>query len=100
MGTTLAFAGMGIIPEWYDANISSAAFLGPCTVPNEKYFSDDYNETYWNFLIDNGIWVLGGPNWDRDLPIIEADGPDGLYEFAEGMGHLNSMSLQTCAAYG
>ena len=33
-GTTQTFAGMGLIPEWYDANVSSAIMMGPCTSPN------------------------------------------------------------------
>jgi len=41
-GTTQAYAGMGLIPEWYDANVSMAVLLGPCTIPNTKYFLDLY----------------------------------------------------------
>ena len=33
-GTTQTYAGMGIIPEWYDKNVSVAALMGPCTSPN------------------------------------------------------------------
>ena len=33
-GTTQTFAGMGLIPKWYDENVSVAALLGPCTCPN------------------------------------------------------------------
>ena len=42
-GTTQAYAGMGIIPDWYDENVSMVALLGPCTSPNTKYFVDLYN---------------------------------------------------------
>jgi len=32
-GTSQTFAGMGIIPEWYDENVSIAVMMGPCTSP-------------------------------------------------------------------
>ena len=34
-GTTQMLAGMGLIPEWYDENVSSAVLLGPCDCPNQ-----------------------------------------------------------------
>lgn len=74
-GTTQTFAGMGIIPDWYDKNISVAALMGPCTCPNEKYFSDVYTEEIWSFLIENEIWAMAGPNWARHRAIIMESGP-------------------------
>ena len=41
-GTTQTFAGMGLIPEWYDENISIAALWGPCTSPTTTYLADFY----------------------------------------------------------
>ena len=33
-GTSQIFAGMGLIPKWYDENVSIAALMGPCTCPS------------------------------------------------------------------
>lgn len=48
-GTTQMFAGMGLIPEWYDKNVSVAAVMGPCTCPNQSYFLP-YTKENWDFL--------------------------------------------------
>jgi len=74
-GTTQTFAGMGIIPEWYDANVSVAALLGPCTHPNPKFFTDLYTEENWSFLEENDIWVTNGPHWEEKREIIISEGP-------------------------
>ena len=66
---------MGIIPEWYDANVSVAALLGPCTHPNQKFFTDLYTEENWSFLEENDIWVTNGPHWEEQREIIVAEGP-------------------------
>ena len=65
-GTTQAYAGMGIIPEWYDANVSVAALLGPCTSPDPGYFEPLYTFENWSWFIRNNIWVISGPNWEED----------------------------------
>jgi len=69
---------MGLIPEWYDENISTAILWGPCTNPDLGSMSDVYSEEIWNYLIENEIWVIGGPNWDRDVAKIMNDGPELL----------------------
>ena len=65
-GTTQTFAGMGIIPKWYDANVSIAALMGPCTSPNQKYFTDLYTYENWKWFMNNNIYVIDGPNWEED----------------------------------
>ena len=64
-GTTQSFAGMGLIPEWYDENISTSAFLGPCVTPNWEQIQDVYVESDMKWLHDNGIYVLNysGDSW-------------------------------------
>ena len=64
-GTTQTFAGMGLIPDWYDKNVSMAVLLGPCTVPNPTYFSV-YTKENWDFMEKNEIYVIaGGPDWEE-----------------------------------
>ena len=94
------FAGMGLRTQWYDENISIAALWGPCTRPNEKYFVDLYTEENWSFMLDNGIWVFAGPNWDRDKAIIEASGPQALVDGIPTAEGLPNNPLQAVAAYG
>lgn len=98
-GTTQTFAGMGIIPEWYDKNISVAALMGPCTSPNAKYFKDMYTESVWSFLIDNGIWVMAGPNWARDKAIIMESGPQELIDMISTAEGLPNNPIAAIAAY-
>jgi hypothetical protein len=38
------FAGMGVIPEWYDENVSIGVMLGPCTHPAYTYFGPIYTK--------------------------------------------------------
>jgi len=49
-GTTQTFAGMGLIPEWYDQNVSVAALMGPCTTPNDMYFKPIYTKELWECI--------------------------------------------------
>ena len=63
-GTTQTYAGMGIIPQWYDENVSVAALLGPCTSPEQSYFAPLYTLENWKWFVENNIWVIDGPNWE------------------------------------
>ena len=65
-GTTQTYAGMGIIPQWYDENVSVGALLGPCTTPGQEYFIPLYTYENWKWFIENDIWVMDGPNWETD----------------------------------
>ena len=70
---------MALIPEWYDENISSAAFLGPCTTPNWEQIKDVYIESDFVWLRENGIYVLnGGANWEAQKAMILESGPPGI----------------------
>ena len=98
-GTTQTFAGMGLIPEWYDENVSVAALMGPCTVPSLKYF-DVYTEEVQNFLNDNDIYVIAGPNWEHDKEIIMASGIPELIDAIGSLEHLDNNPTQAIFAYG
>ena len=69
-GTTQTFAGMGIIPEWYDENISMAVLLGPGTVPNMKYMVNFYTPETVKCFEDNDIYAIAGPNWEEKRPLL------------------------------
>ena len=71
-GTTQTFAGMGTIPEWYDANISVAALMGPCTSPNTAYFKDFYTKDVWECIEAQGVTAFDSPTWDIDGPKLDA----------------------------
>ena len=64
---------MGLIPEWYDENISVAAQMGPCITPNTKYFTDLYIPEVWSCFERNNVYAIGGPNWATNKASIEAD---------------------------
>ena len=64
MGTTQTFAGMGTIPEWYDANISVAALMGPCTSPNPQYFTPLYIPEVWECVERQGVYAFGTPMYE------------------------------------
>ena len=98
-GTTQTFAGMALMPEWYDENVSVAAFWGPCTIPNQKYFKDLYTAENWNFLYENEIWATGGPDWDRAYKVIMESGPQYLKEQADYYGSLPATPMQAVASY-
>ena len=72
-GTTQTFAGMGLIPEWYDENMSVVALMGPCITPNTKYFGELYTPECWNCLTSNNVFAVGGPNWETDKVTIMND---------------------------
>ena len=76
-GTTQVYAGMGIIPKWYDDNVSMAALFGPCTSPNKKYFLNFYNYENWKWFMENNIYVMNGPNWEEDRAKIYGTNENG-----------------------
>ena len=80
-GTTQLLAGLGLIPEWYDDNVSAAVMLGPCDCPNTIYFKPVYTPENWQWLDDNGIYVIAntaGPSWEDNKKLIETEGPESL----------------------
>lgn len=50
-------------------------------------------------MMDNGIYVTNGPNWERDRAIIMESGPTYLKENIATMDGLESIPLQATAAY-
>ena len=91
---------MGLIPEWYDQNVTMGIMMGPCTSPNETYFGAVYNAENWKFMEDNEIWVLaGGPDWAAKKAIIDSEGSESLKATVASMGTLPNNSVQACAAY-
>ena len=50
-------------------------------------------------MIDNGIYVTNGPNWEEDKKIIET-GPQSLVDQIGEMEALESIPIQATAAYG
>ena len=91
---------MGAIPEWYDEHISMAALWGPCAIASPTYFADLYTKENWDFLIDNGIYVIAGPNWEEDLALIKESGPEYLKENIEYFGTLENNPIKSIAHYG
>jgi pimeloyl-ACP methyl ester carboxylesterase len=64
-GTTQTLAGMALIPEWYDKNVSTGVMLGPCTFPNQSYMAT-YTQANWDYMYANNIWATTttyGPSW-------------------------------------
>ena len=102
-GTTQTFAGMGLIPEWYDENMSVVALMGPCLTPNTKYFEELYLPENWKCMTSNGIYVTGGPNWEADRAKIEADPacPEAFKAPAslDYFGSLINNPIQAVASY-
>ena len=99
-GTTQTFAGMGLIPEWYDQNVSVAALLGPCTTPNPVWFAPIYTKENMDFLAQNNIYVIAGPNWEADRAIIMAEGPQSLKDTVPMLERLPNNPVQALEAYG
>jgi pimeloyl-ACP methyl ester carboxylesterase len=100
-GTSQVLAGMGIIPEWYDKNISTAVLLGPCVIPNEKYFHA-YSKESWDFLNEHEIWAIGnseGPSWDDNLALINAEGPQELKDIMNAVKDMVDVPVQAVAAF-
>ena len=98
-GTTQTYAGMGIIPKWYDDNVSVAALMGPCTTPNQKYMSI-YTYENWKWFMENNIHVLDGPNWTEDRAKIfgtnegpKNPAPQSVQDAIPGVEHLANNPL-------
>jgi len=96
---------MGIIPKWYDDNVSVAALMGPCTTPNQKYM-DIYTYENWKWFMDNNIFVIDGPNWEEDRAKIfgtnegpKNPAPQSVQDAIPGVEHLANNPLQAVAAY-
>ena len=95
------YAGMGLMPEWYDENVSIAALMGPCTSPSTKYFDMFYKKHVWDWLVENEIWVMDGPYWEtRDKPLILAEGPAELIDNMSLYDGLPNNPITAIAAYG
>ena len=94
---------MGLIPEWYDQNISSAVLLGPCDCPNPIYFADVYSQKAWEFLDANQIWVISntvGYDWNEKRQVILDSGIPELIESLPDLEGLPNNPTQALAAYG
>ena len=100
-GTTQAFAGMSLIPEWYDENISMSAFLGPCALPNWEQIQDVYVESDFRWLHDNNIYVFNstGASWEEQKARILADGPPGVKALVGDPVVLHNVPVQALEAY-
>lgn len=93
---------MGLIPEWYDQNISSAVLLGPCDCPNTEYFADVYSQRAWEFLDANQIWVIAntaGYDWNEKKQVILNSGIPELVESLPSLEGLPNNPTQALAAY-
>ena len=89
---------MGLIPEWYDENISISVMLGPGTDPNTKYFEAYTAETYKCFK-DNNICVMAGPNWEHDRPILMATCPKVFTDHLSYYEGAANTPMQAAAHY-
>ena len=70
---------MGLIPEWYDENVTMGVLMGPCTSPADSYFGSVYTPEIWQFLNDNQIYAFaGGVDWDAKMNLINTEGPEAL----------------------
>ena len=92
---------MALIPEWYDENISTAAFLGPCATPNWEQVQDIYVESDIRWLHDNGIYVLNysGDSWEETKEFIMAEGPPGIKALVGAKTVLWNVPVQGLEAY-
>lgn len=59
-----------------------------------------YTKENWDFLTDNGIWVIAGPNWARDKAIIMEKGSQSLIDTVNSTERLPNNPIQAVAAYG
>lgn len=99
-GTSQFFAGLGLIPDWYDENVTMTALLGPCTEPNQVYFAGAYTKENWKFLEDNDIYVFnGGEDWETKKALIYSDADKSLQDIVTMTGSLANNPIQACAAY-
>lgn len=87
---------MAQIPDWYDENISVAVQMGPCTSPNPMYFEELYTKKNWDCILESGVFVFAGPNWDELLKKVDENCP-GVD--LSGLSHLPNNPVQACAAY-
>ena len=92
---------MGLIPEWYDENMSVVALMGPCITPSDKYLGTLYTPEVWSCLTRNNCYVIGDPNWQTYRAAIEAD-PECPQSFKDEITYYETMTdnpIQTVAAY-
>ena len=91
---------MGQMPEWYDANVSSAVLFGVCRSPSQVYFEYIYTKDNWECLANNGIYASGMPNYEeKKADVAKCAGP-GMMENWEYINHFEYLSLQDVALYG
>ena len=74
-GTTQHLAGMALIPEWWDANISNVTLMAPCTSANPFYFKALYKKEFFDCLERLDVWVVSGPDWDTKGPLVREQCP-------------------------
>lgn len=49
--------------------------------------------------MENNIWAIGGPNWERDSEIIRQSDQEYLKEKLDYIGGLVNNPIQAVAAY-
>ena len=92
---------MGLIPEWYDENMSIVALMGTCITPNTKYFGNLYTPEVWNCLQSNNIYAIADPNWEANKATIMSD-PACPQSFKDQLSYYESLlnnPIQAVAAY-
>ena len=69
-GTTVLQYAMAELPELFKKVTNVVGLIAPCGVMDTKQTSGIFNEEYYNFLNDNDILTILGPNWDANYATL------------------------------
>jgi hypothetical protein len=69
-GTTVLQYAMAELPELFKKVTNVVGLIAPCGVMYTKQTSGIFNEEYYNFLNDNDILTILGPNWDENYATL------------------------------
>lgn len=64
-------------------NLYTFAALSPCTVAAKEGSDEMFTEGIFKFP-ENGIYSLGGPNWDENLKFIKENFSQETYDNVNG----------------
>ena len=72
--------------------------MGSCTVPNPKWFGA-YTKENMDFLAENDICVIDGPNWEHDRALIVESGPQSLVDNLHWLEGLKNNPVKSLVFY-
>ena len=87
------FYTLATMQDWAKDHVFTFAALDPCTISITEG-TRIYEEGLFKFE-DYGVYVFGGPDWEKSSEIICSNFDQEICDWANGYGYGEPVSVQT-----